>query len=389
LSEAEKEVLIVIRQSEKAGIRATVKMLVDKFERKPYGWNLPAILAQIAKLWGRGSIDAKEASNILTADDLETDLLNTHEYHKIYLDPTKDIDPKVLKKIKDFYNSYFDKPAAGNDQKTLGLELSGSLNERYVELELLYVQSGSFPFLKQLEDPMQRLKSHKGKSYSYYFNDFVTAIDQLIEDKHSIVDSVIAFMSGKQKEIYRNGVHLLDHEQDNLSFVDGEDAVELRKLIEDPECYRNNTMPKVKTITERLNKKIDEAREKERASALKKIETYKTKLTVTPAYEKIKKEVRDDIDSTIASVIASIDSTRSIAMVRDKISTFEVKDYNNILSKINTPEPGKKDKPVVSIKSLYVKTESTIIETEEDIDLYLAELKTVLLSEIKINKVSI
>ncbi|MDR1828030.1 MAG: BREX system P-loop protein BrxC, partial [Methylobacteriaceae bacterium] len=51
LTEAEQEVLGVIQANNRLGVRTTVKGLLDKFSRKPYGWELYAVLCTLALLW--------------------------------------------------------------------------------------------------------------------------------------------------------------------------------------------------------------------------------------------------------------------------------------------------------------------------------------------------
>src|SRR5690606_14140113 len=56
-SEAEQEMLAYIQGNQKNGERTTLQRLVNRFERKPYGWHLAAIQCTLAKLFARGKVE--------------------------------------------------------------------------------------------------------------------------------------------------------------------------------------------------------------------------------------------------------------------------------------------------------------------------------------------
>ena len=50
LTEAEQEILAFIKANQRSGGRTTIKGVIDKFERKSYGWYYAAILCNLASL---------------------------------------------------------------------------------------------------------------------------------------------------------------------------------------------------------------------------------------------------------------------------------------------------------------------------------------------------
>ena len=71
LSEAEQEMFSFIQSNKRTGIRTTVKILVDKFEGKPHGWYLMAIICTLAKLCSLGKIEVRADSTLLDDTKLE------------------------------------------------------------------------------------------------------------------------------------------------------------------------------------------------------------------------------------------------------------------------------------------------------------------------------
>ena len=88
LHESEQEMIGFIQGNKRDGVRTTLKSLVERFERKPYGWYLAAIQCTLALLCAKGKIEASIDSNLLEDDDLERALRNTHAHANVILEPT-------------------------------------------------------------------------------------------------------------------------------------------------------------------------------------------------------------------------------------------------------------------------------------------------------------
>ncbi|MCK4820478.1 hypothetical protein KA005_32235, partial [bacterium] len=110
LHESEQEMIGFIQGNKRDGVRTTLKSLVERFERKPYGWYLAAIQCTLAKLCAKGKIEASIDSNPLEDDALERALRNTHAHANLILEPQIDIPAQKIRKLKDFYSEFFDAP---------------------------------------------------------------------------------------------------------------------------------------------------------------------------------------------------------------------------------------------------------------------------------------
>lgn len=69
-SDAEDEILSTITGNNLKGLRTTVKGLLDKFEKKPYGWYYSAILCTLARVIARGKVEVRQNSSILDSEEL-------------------------------------------------------------------------------------------------------------------------------------------------------------------------------------------------------------------------------------------------------------------------------------------------------------------------------
>ena len=90
MPESQQEVLSYIQSNGLGGIRTTVKLLLEKFERKPYGWSYAAVLCTLTHLCARGKVEVRESTNLLDDADLVRSLRNGSAHANLILDPQAD-----------------------------------------------------------------------------------------------------------------------------------------------------------------------------------------------------------------------------------------------------------------------------------------------------------
>src|SRR5690606_9385002 len=147
LSEPEQELLVFIQSNARGGVRTTVKSLLERFERKNYGWYHAAILCNLALLCARGKVEVRQDSNPLEGDALERGLLNTHAHASLALEPQIEFSASQVRTLKDFFAEFFDRPPASNEAKALARETIGALKDLEIELVGLHGQKAQYPFL--------------------------------------------------------------------------------------------------------------------------------------------------------------------------------------------------------------------------------------------------
>ncbi|MBW7884994.1 MAG: BREX system P-loop protein BrxC, partial [Caldilineaceae bacterium] len=103
LSEAEQEMLAAIQGNNRTGMRTTLKTLVDRFERKPYGWYLAAIQCILATLCARGKVELRQDSNVLEGEELARALRNTRLFGDVLIEPQIDFTPAQVRRLKEFH----------------------------------------------------------------------------------------------------------------------------------------------------------------------------------------------------------------------------------------------------------------------------------------------
>ena len=188
LAESEQELLAFIQTNNRGGVRTTLKSLLEKFERKPYGWYYSAILCTLANLCARGKVAVKTDSNILEEDELERALRNTHGHGNIVLEPQIDFTASQVRNLKEFYEDFFDSLPRTNEAKALGKETGIALQEMMHQLTPLAAQSSQYPFLNALTPALEKLKELSGKPYTWYLTELLRQEDELLDLKEKVID---------------------------------------------------------------------------------------------------------------------------------------------------------------------------------------------------------
>ncbi len=403
LAESEQEILAFIQSNTRSGLRTTLKNLLEKFERKPYGWPYAAVLCMLVKLCARGKVDVWIDGNLLDDTELEQALRNSRGHGNTVLEPQVEFTASKVRALKEFYGDFFDAPPAAGEAKALGKETGAALRNLMDQLAPLAAQTSQYPFLSALTPVVEELNKLTGKPYSWYLTDLVRQKDALLATKESIIDPVRKFMSGSQKKIFDNARRFVQIQEPNLIYIEGDEAAQVDALLDNPECFKGDRMQQVKTHIEALQSKIGAEMEAEIAKAQETVTNLKSCLCDTDEFGKLNSEQQEQITLPFDEFNDWIAGQNLIAVIRDKVRLFEDKDYPRQLAQLttwtqpgsvpavaDTPAAGQITEPkspeYVSRHELQVAFEKVWLADEDDVDRYLKAMRTVLLDEIRKGK---
>ncbi|MCK5783934.1 MAG: BREX system P-loop protein BrxC, partial [Desulfobacterales bacterium] len=412
LSEAEQEMFSFIQSNKRTGIRTTVKILVDKFEGKPHGWYLMAIICTLAKLCSLGKIEVRADSTLLDDSKLEQALKNTRSYANLILEPQAEFTTSQIRALKEFFNDFFERPPQNHDAKTLALEAGQALQELKENLTGHYNQSKTYPFLANLKEPLAAITEITGKPYAFYLTELLQKEDDLLDLKESIIDPLIRFMEGSQKTLYDEVKLFISSQKANFPYIKSDALARLESLPTDPLCFKNNTIQQVRPLIDTVKEKISSEIEKEKKKAADQLEILKTRLTGLDAYAVLPSEIKENAQKIFTNCRNTLNQQSLIAMVNDTIRRFEELEYPDCLNLVTnwTPpvlpvpptSPDYKTKPATTpgnTAEATIKPIKTINKTalnvtfnkpwlvdENDIENYLSTLKKAMLQEIKNGK---
>lgn len=106
------ELLVVLPQDERLMQDLLMYKKTEKYVRQSISITQQEM---INKLCGRGKIEVRANGGILEGADLEKAMRNTHGYGTVVLDPMVDFTASQLRRLKTFYEDFFDGPPKGRE----------------------------------------------------------------------------------------------------------------------------------------------------------------------------------------------------------------------------------------------------------------------------------
>ena len=408
LTEAEQEILNFTQANARNGIRTTVKAVTERFERKPYGWSYAAILCTTASLLGRGKIEARSDGSALEDDALLRGLQNAHALGNIVLELQVEFTPAQTRKLKEFFREFFDEQPAGTEGKALGIETGEAFDKVKTELADLETQSSRYPFLSALGQLRDSIREVTGKPYAWYLQDLGRHEDRLLDLKESILDPIRRFMGGGQKAIYDDARGYLADQNANFGYGGEDQARTIHAVLDDPNCFKGNAIQQIKGALDALRADVDNRIAAERKAAIADVEELRAKLRALPEFTSLVEPDRREIETAFTTVLHTIETSKLIAVIRERVSGFRASGYPALLGRVTARPPAKKDgeddKPrgfsdgasgtpppptqpeYVAASALRVTYAKPYLADEQDIDAYLNTLRETLIAEIRTGK---
>lgn len=415
LSEAEQEILTQIRMNNQGGVKTSVQGLVDRFEKKPYGWYMAAVLCILAGLHGRNKIEVRSDGNILEGDELERSLRNAQLRGKLILYQEVEYSASQIRILKDFFEEFFSKRSTFSDAKILAREIQEELNKTSREMNSLFSQSNRYPFLKSLEPVQKMISTLIGKPPNTFLALLEEHRESLLTLKKSVIDPISVFMNGQQKTIYDHAKDFLNDQKSNLAELDEDEFTQdfhkIQEALSNPECFRGDRMQQVKSHLTSLEVKISSIRSKEVESVRRKVDALKSRLLSMPEVLNLSPETQSQMADPFDNLLRAVESEPLIPVIRDSLRQFEEKKYVELLSTTTSPTlkisetipkvegdkisgkmPNNKragGEPCIAYvrkDSLRVPFDKPWLADESDVELYLNLLRDALLKEIQDGK---
>ena len=405
LAETEEEVLTAIQNNRNKGLRTTLKFLLEKFERKPYGWPYAAVLCILSMLCARGKVEVRIDGNLLEENDrLENAFRNTHGHGNVLLDPQVEFTATQVHSLKDFFRIFFDAEPTSVEARSLGRETGEMFQETLADLDRLVNQELHYPFLGTLEPTIASIKKIVGKPYSWYLEEFIQQKDDLLTMKEKVIDPIQKFMGGSQKTIFDDAQKLVQTHKTNLPYIESDEVEELQSLLNAINCFEGNGMQRLKQIGTSLKQNISSHIQRERLEATRKMTGLEKKLCGMPEFNRLDDARQSEIRTRFHKAVSEIESQDSIAFIRDIPRKFEESTYPQILSLVTSPEQqnlpiedgdatGGTESEINNIEYVPFRSvefnsafDKAWLANEEDVDAFLSRLREILLSEIRNNK---
>lgn len=399
LTEPQQQIFNFVQSQTRQSLRVTLKSIEEKFEKKPFGWPTYAVLANTAALCGGGKLEARSDGTVLEDDALIKSLKSNRDHQNIVLDPQVEYSAAQIGALREFYTEYFTHQPAANDARGLARETASEFGKLANKLSSLHQLSGTFPFLKQLPDIQVALEGYAKKDVDWFISELPQISDDLLDQKDDVLDPITTFMEGPQRQIYEQADKFLQENQNNFSHAGADKAKELKAILIDEACYKDSQMQDAKSLLHDLRLIIDQGLNDARSDACKKLDELQANMHQLSDYQAAREEQKAQADAAFDTARQDIQTQQIIALVQVAIDRFCANQYPVLLSGLapksepvidddgSTPATPLEPTPsFVSAKSVSVSASKSVLNTEGDVDAYLAELRDALVKEIKSGK---
>jgi hypothetical protein len=386
------EMLSLVIRKENLGEQVTVKTIVDNFQTKPYGWDLPSIEVLIAFLVGSSKVTLTVDGNVLKRSEVAASLRNTQKQPHTVVARQKTFDDRKVAAFRKFCTDFFDEPNMPKDPLELARRGADMLKGKHDELKGKATAGSKYPFVAQLATPIELLDQIVGKPDDWYLTDFNLG-DDLLDAKENLIDPIQGFLNGPQHGIYDEAAALLTTHSSNLSYLPPDSDEAVRNALVDPNAFRGSRMAQLRLATDQLRAQIDAMVASNRTDVITAIEGRKAELVASADYARATAVAQESVLWEIDREISRVGSQNQIALIRETRASFEQSVYPGLLDKLgasqesgddDTPPP--KPKQTVSVKTVSPIGITGILETEEDIDRYLAALRDALIQTLNDGK---
>ncbi|ETT45418.1 hypothetical protein BSK66_10140 [Paenibacillus odorifer] len=408
---AVKEVMDFISLQDSIQKQIRVKMLLDRFKDKPYGWKDLDISGLIAELMKEQRIRLRLNSEYMGPEDGNAinALTKASEVEKAIVVKRVIVDESLLKIAKNICKQVFNITNVADDEDGLIKDIHHLIDQQVIEINALKnrYEGRKYPGGSLLDRGLAYFGEFtKGLDNVSFFTKLRDMEDNLL-DWEEDVTYVKSFFSS-QKEIFDKGLRAIEKYKENAVYLSGNEiegyADQLQVILTEAQPYR-----KVKDIPELVNKideQIHDVLEEKKAAARSLIQLDLDYITLRAKEDGVSEETKKRIQDYYNNLYSSLNELTDIFKVDATITqstTFRDRQDTTINREIHEFEIKQVEQPevVVEGKALYevvkpvpqkerVKVSNLLatktLRTEEDVDMLLSTLSAKLKRIIKSNK---
>lgn len=332
---AKGEIRSFINLQDELNKQVRVKMLLDRFHDKPYGWKMLDTAAIIAQLLKAQDIRMRYKGEYLEpatdADTLVTVFTKTSDSDIAIVSKREKVDEKLLRTARSICRDVFNKTDLKDDEDGLVEDINALIAEKVAEIEAYKARyvNRKYPGMSLLDKGLEYFGAfHKGLDNVSFFTKLKELEDNLfdwIED----MTYIEGFFHTDQQKIFDRGLAAIERYEEDRMYLSGgeiEEVVQsLRAILEDPIPYRK--IKHIPELLDALDKQIEAVLTEKRAHAREKVtpnyEHLSLLVTQYGVSEATKKEVDDFYDALSASIETSTDLFKIDAFITQSANYVE------------------------------------------------------------------
>ena len=413
-SHAISDVLGFIAQNSMSHTKTSMKTLLDRFQKAPYGFVEDDVEWLVAKLFADGEIAFTVSGESITlinktADEIIRYITKRDYIDKLLTERRERANENQKKTARELMKELFGTSGASDDDDAIMQAFQKYSEDRLhtiKEYEIIS-QGKPYPGNAVLETGKTLLRNMVQIQYSYEFFKTVTDERDAYLDFADDFEPVKAFFSGEQKKIFDDALDKMRIYDDSKTFIVDEAVekcvTEIREILKMPTPYAS--IPKLPGLTKQftdaymavldsMSKPIYEALVEARKRVFSELQNKPYKDELSDRYLNLFRELKEKAErcnnvATFQNIRVEADALKmrllnEIAGYDEKLAAktqYPPQDPASATVTVNDSTPKFKKRRNISIKSVNT-VNSWQIENEADVDNYLSELRQRILGEL-------
>ena len=390
----------------------TLKNLLQRYSKAPYGFNNLDIQWLVATLFAQKRITLTINSNEISLRDEGAQkifeyLTKTEFSEKLLITTRESVDPNKINSVKEVLRECYDLNIPfDNDEKIMdefkrvnNLKLD-IIDECIGEFRI----SDKYPGKKTLDEAKELFTdANNKKNISQFFN-FVYEMEDDFMDISEDLEPILSFFQGSQKTIFEDSCVVCDVYESNRNLVNdsilSEKAAAIKKIIQMPSPYSN--IKRLPELNNDFNTRFNEILDEERGIIENDIENDLKDVLSRLDDEERKNKFERDVNLKFSRLKDKLNSQKNIAIIKGITTESKnlrdgfIKDIDNFIVVVPTTEPGVEPvnqplKPKVKEVSVDIKkitsSSRVKIKSEQEIEELLDKIKSKLKEELQNNDI--
>lgn len=393
LGEAEQEILLKLQFARGQGTRIAVADLLGMFEKRTYGWPQTATLCLLARLFMRGKVELRNGGNLLNSSEALEALSSNRNYGSTVVTLQEQFDVAAVANLKKLHQDFFNAANPATEAKDAATEFQKKLRAEAAQLETLASHASAYPFLASLTPIANDLTALADREWSHCLKNLKEFSEKLLDAKEASIDPLKSFYNGPKRTIYDDISTFLRDEEANFADVNGTEATELRDTLASAVPYKGNVLQQAKSKLDSLRTKVSQVVAAARTDAASRVEQARASVQAAPDFGSLTPEEKTEVQRPFADATTKIQKERLAPVIRqiaDRAANEALpRQLQRIAELANAKKPAEmKDAPseYVSARKIPIVFDKAILETEADLENYLAALKKAYAAELKNKK---
>jgi len=298
------------------------------------------------------------------------------------------VDHGLILKVRNILIDDFGVASPSSDLVTLGREIRVSLEK--LGSDIHQVKSFGAPFTNCLAPMILEISELIAVSEEALVSDSLESLQNLGREKFELFNPIWVFYNNQnQRAIYENAVELKKASQADIELFGGHDGVRLFELLEDPELLSANRVPQLKKYYDSLLQKLAVETKLIVDHLLQSLSDFAEKIKDVDLFKGATPGSIMNFEAKLANLEMAFSKIRVPSEAQALASRFESLEKKN-LSELLVAEQGDGEEPMssISLSTLASQVESgAVLESEIQIDEYLASLRAILVETAKTKRI--